>query len=731
MRESAIYMAVEVAEAIRDGRPVYVVEGEKDVASLRELGLVATCNTGGAGKWKDGHAQHLAGADVIVIGDCDGPSKDPEKRGYVGEEHAWSVASSLTGVARRVRYIYLKGSCPELPAKGDVTDWIQLQGAEARARLELMAAGTPAFDPRGARPWLTEHEQAERIYSEIPGYTVSGGRICAVTAEGDAKPLATFVAVPSEIITIDDGVNRQQVIRVGGWNADGELLEDAMVKAAEFDSMSWVTREWDFRANVLPGTTTKDKLRYAISEAGRKYARRVTQYSHTGWRRIDGGWAYLYNGGAIGADDVTVDLGPALRRYRLDGDGCEGWDRLTFADGARATIGLQSCVAPSALVPVLGVTFLAPLREFLDRTGITPGFSLFLLGAAQSGKSTLAALALSHYGVFNLHVLPASFRDTGNSIERKAFYLKDTLIAVDDFHPSSSQQERKRMNDTAQALSRAFGNGGGRGRMNSDTTLQERMPPRSMAVITGEDLPQITESGLARYYVVNIDDQIVTKNADLTAAQENARMGLFEKCMEGYIRWLLRRADDLPDQLHKMFLEYRDRAGELLTGERLGRNVETIAHIMIGWGMMLRYMESVGAIGGDEAAAYEEVGWSIVTDASRAQSREMRDERPSRMYLGSVAEMIASGRVHVADRIDREAGRDPVPHQIGWRDERYYYLLAGITYAEVSRLCQEKGIAFPLTERMLSRLLVEDGILRNTTKTSKTRTVTIYTKEGS
>lgn len=31
---------------------IYIVEGEKDADRLAALGLVATCNAGGAGKWK-------------------------------------------------------------------------------------------------------------------------------------------------------------------------------------------------------------------------------------------------------------------------------------------------------------------------------------------------------------------------------------------------------------------------------------------------------------------------------------------------------------------------------------------------------------------------------------------------------------------------------------------------------------------------------------------------------
>ncbi|MFW6106839.1 MAG: primase-helicase zinc-binding domain-containing protein, partial [bacterium] len=47
-------------------RSVVVCEGEKDVDALRGIGLLATCNPGGAGKWRPEHAQFLAGRRVVV-----------------------------------------------------------------------------------------------------------------------------------------------------------------------------------------------------------------------------------------------------------------------------------------------------------------------------------------------------------------------------------------------------------------------------------------------------------------------------------------------------------------------------------------------------------------------------------------------------------------------------------------------------------------------------------------
>jgi predicted P-loop ATPase len=104
------YRLPEVLEAIASSRPVLIVEGEKDADGLARLGVAATCNAGGAGKWRKAHAEALRGADVVVLPDNDD----------AGRKHAHEVAVSLAGVAARVRMLDLPG----LPLKGDVSDWL-------------------------------------------------------------------------------------------------------------------------------------------------------------------------------------------------------------------------------------------------------------------------------------------------------------------------------------------------------------------------------------------------------------------------------------------------------------------------------------------------------------------------------------------------------------------------------------------------------------------------------
>ncbi|MBI5093854.1 MAG: AAA family ATPase, partial [Candidatus Hydrogenedentes bacterium] len=125
------YRLPELIEAMKRGATVYIVEGEKDVETLRTLGLTATCNSGGAGKWLSGFAEYFPGAKAVIIPDNDKP----------GRKHGESVAQSLHGKAASICVVNLPG----LPEKGDVSDW--LASGHNRAELEAIVSATSAWKP--------------------------------------------------------------------------------------------------------------------------------------------------------------------------------------------------------------------------------------------------------------------------------------------------------------------------------------------------------------------------------------------------------------------------------------------------------------------------------------------------------------------------------------------------------------------------------------------------------
>lgn len=94
---------------LKTQKPIVICEGEKDCDSLVELGMVATTNVGGAGKWLDAYSDILKGKEIILCGDNDKP----------GKEHMDKVLESLAGKAKTVTVVRV----PE-PFK-DVSEWLE------------------------------------------------------------------------------------------------------------------------------------------------------------------------------------------------------------------------------------------------------------------------------------------------------------------------------------------------------------------------------------------------------------------------------------------------------------------------------------------------------------------------------------------------------------------------------------------------------------------------------
>ena len=105
---------------------VFVVEGERDVETLRDWGLTATCNPGGAGKWRDEYSTVLAGKKIVII-----PDKDPP-----GQAHAKAAAESIAPHAAEVKLL------PPFPNAKDSTEWVE-KGGTKKALLEIVEKTNP------------------------------------------------------------------------------------------------------------------------------------------------------------------------------------------------------------------------------------------------------------------------------------------------------------------------------------------------------------------------------------------------------------------------------------------------------------------------------------------------------------------------------------------------------------------------------------------------------------
>lgn len=126
--QSVLYNLPELLKAIKAGRRIYYVEGEKDVETLRKFGMTAT-TAGGVADWKSSFAEYFIGAsEIIIIADRDDP----------GQQLAQSVSRDI----RSVVYSH-KVLTPSGLQHGDVTDYLTEEHGTVEELLQMVESATP------------------------------------------------------------------------------------------------------------------------------------------------------------------------------------------------------------------------------------------------------------------------------------------------------------------------------------------------------------------------------------------------------------------------------------------------------------------------------------------------------------------------------------------------------------------------------------------------------------
>jgi DNA polymerase len=110
---------------------VVIAECEKDADTAVDLGFVATCNPGGAGKFTAELARWLIGKQQVII--C-------EDNDAAGRAHTAKTAAVLHGIVPNIRVARFT----QLPERGDLSDW----AAQGYTREDLLARTQPAPKPQ-------------------------------------------------------------------------------------------------------------------------------------------------------------------------------------------------------------------------------------------------------------------------------------------------------------------------------------------------------------------------------------------------------------------------------------------------------------------------------------------------------------------------------------------------------------------------------------------------------
>lgn len=228
---NVLYRLPEVLAEAQAGGTILIVEGEKDVESLRAIGCVATTNIGGAGKWAPSYTRFLEGAgEVVIIADRDEP----------GHKHAAAVATSVQAAEIPVRVLE--------PARGkDVSDHLAAglgfddlvpATRTAPAQNDSSNSSEPLWGPEDATAGIdgTENEGGGPCWDTplpVPRHTLPsfptellGASLAAwVRAQGASLNVSDDLLALSALGTISAALGGRVQVKVkDGWDAENVCL---------------------------------------------------------------------------------------------------------------------------------------------------------------------------------------------------------------------------------------------------------------------------------------------------------------------------------------------------------------------------------------------------------------------------------------------------------------------------------------------------------------------------
>lgn len=527
-------------------------------------------------------------------------------------------------------------------------------------------------------------------------YIVEDGIICwrKPTPSGEVlTPLCNFDARVVEDVIKDSGIEHQRFFVIEGKLASGKTLPRVPLPANRFNSMTWVNEEWGMGPILAAGVTLKDRLREAIQlKSGDATQRRI--YTHTGWRELDGKPVFLTANGALGLPGVEVELGPPLERYQLPLEVA-----TDINEAIKASLDFLNIGEARITVPLWSAMYLAPLSQVLD-----PAFTLWEVGPTGTFKSTIQALALSHFGEFTVRSLPASWRDTANYLEKLMALAKDIPLVIDDWAPAPDTKQAREYEAKAERVARAQGNRLGRGRLRSDTSTRPAYVPRGVVITNGEQLPS-GQSHAARLFSTELEPGDIDIEK-LTAAQKVVH--LYPIAMAAYIRWLAGQWTTIQKELPTAWDQWRQQAQ---TQGQHPRVPEAVAWLYAGFDMALAFAEEAGVIEHSQAQQRRDWAWDVLIELGDMQGGRVEEERPGRRFLEGLKALMDEGKVVFTHKDEESAKVSPFETQIGWRgDEGVLYLNPTPAYSVVYDFWRRSGEPLTFKANTVSKDLRRMGL---------------------
>lgn len=469
------------------------------------------------------------------------------------------------------------------------------------------------------------------------------------------EPLGNFWARISHELIVDDGLNPPTVrYSIEGGLAAGQVLRPVQVDARSFGKLDWVPDNWGMRPIITLPPGKSYLIARAIQEVSMESVQREKLYTFTGWNDSDNQHGFLSTTGLMTAgglnDQIRVDLGANnLRHYALPRP------EKNRATAVRASLDFLDLGPRRVTAPLWAAMYAAPLTSLRPLNAV-----LSVYGTTQSGKSTLAHLALTHFGAGFIqgrdYHAPIDWTSTVTAIEAAMFLAKDVPLVIDDFAPQfSSAAEARSMHKKAHYVVRSVGNRSARGRSRADLSQQATRFPRGLVIMTAEN-PLVGQSIVGRMLYVGVEPGDVLPAAGaqngagdrLTSLQEKAQRGLLAQAMSIYLQYLARNWDRIAGDFPAM-VDAASQAARM-NGGLQNRLPDAYAVLSAGQKVALRCFRDMGLVSQEEARRLADENNKALLQIIHTQAEQVAAESPVRKFFTAIAGLLEQRKVYLAPR---------------------------------------------------------------------------------
>ena len=577
---------------------------------------------------------------------------------------------------------------------GSTRDWERAVKTEVRKNKRL------SLDTKRSNSFLDD--ECEGWVSADQNYLVTQGCFFRRrdTQEGPQDiQISNFIARIIRETIYDDGAEESRSFEIEGKLAvenTSMTLPKITIPSLKFDGLTWIPQSWGGKPTKLPNETSY--LPYAIRQLSGQIPQQ-TIYRHLGWRQVNNEWIYCHAGGAIGAPDILVDVSKErFERYTLPSS------LGKLKEGLSASLKFLEMGDPLVTYPTWSLPWRAVLCEALPCT-VVP----YVVGPSGVFKSSHIACLLAHHGHFrSKDDLPAHWESTDNALEKGSFIAKDVLYVIDDLNPETIKNRREDYEKRFSRIIRSVGNVTGRRRLNSDLHTRLEYTPRGLVMATGEYMPHLPSSTLARLFPIPYEEGSIDKTK-LGDIQQH--LDALPVTMRGYIEYLQSDFEIWRQDLQKRFQRLRQNAADLTTYH--SRLPENVAHLALGLEMALEYARQMGILDEAEVQKHFEMGWTAFLTLAHQHGRVLREENPVQIFIQTLKEGLASGKAYLLHRTKAHliSGQDgPGKELLGWVDDQGIYLLPTVTFLFVMKNCASRE-GLGITAFSLHKMLANQGKL--------------------